>query len=439
MREGYARFAVVCCMLGGFLLLSSMLVPVARAFDARSGEVITIGADRIVDDDLYLAGQSITIDGTVRGDVVAFGQTITINGAIDGSLTAAAQTVIVNAPVRDSVRVAAQALLLEGGARVGRDLMFAGYSLENRGGSSVGRDAAIAGYQALLGGTIGRNVQGGLGALEIRGTVGGNVDVAVGDADGPTSGMGFPPPAVAIPFVRPGIALAESSRVDGRLIYLADREFAIAPRQVAGGVSWNARPVEQPSQPEGQTVLLEAIRRLAALAVIGLLLVWLAPGWTRRLADTMQARPLPSLGWGVVGWLVAGAVGIGLAVGTALLALGFGVATLSSLVGMVVALGLLGEGVLIVGQITFAGLVAPALAGYLAGSWVLQWARPAWVAHRVWPLLVGLPIFVILSAIPFVGGLIGFLASLAALGALWIALRDRMDAAPRPRAMLVPR
>src|SRR5204863_7291681 len=128
--------------------------------------------------------------------------------------------------------------------RVGRDSVFLGHSLENQAGSAVGRDVVIGGYQALLGGSVERNVQGGMEGLELRGSVGGNVDISVGNGNGTAPIMTAPPPAVGIPGIRPGITVAETGRVGGRLTYTSTREFPIAERQVLGGVTWNARPVE---------------------------------------------------------------------------------------------------------------------------------------------------------------------------------------------------
>src|SRR4030065_1178885 len=76
------------------MLLTLSAVPVL-AFDARSGDTVTIDSGEVVDDDLYLAGSNIIIDGTVNGDVFAVGQTVAINGKVNGAVTLAAQSVII--------------------------------------------------------------------------------------------------------------------------------------------------------------------------------------------------------------------------------------------------------------------------------------------------------------------------------------------------------
>jgi len=57
------------------------------AADVRGDQQFTLKADETVQDDLYVFGQQIVIDGTVEGDLIAFGQQITVNGTVKGTLS----------------------------------------------------------------------------------------------------------------------------------------------------------------------------------------------------------------------------------------------------------------------------------------------------------------------------------------------------------------
>jgi membrane protein required for beta-lactamase induction len=61
--------------------------------------------------------------------------------------------------------------------------------------------------------------------------------------------------------------------------------------------------------------------------------------WTRRLSDTVQIRPLPSFGWGILGFIVFIALAIAILLATILLAVIFGLLTLGSLVLLFIGLG----------------------------------------------------------------------------------------------------
>jgi cytoskeletal protein CcmA (bactofilin family) len=408
------------------LTLMLGLAPSVQAFDARSGDRVTVGSREVIDDDLYIAGQTVTIDGTVRGDVFAAGQTVTVNGTVDGDLFAAAQSVVVNGTVDGSARVAAQAILLEDATQIGGDLLAFAFSVEQRPGSTVGRDVVATGYQALFAGSIGRNLLGAVNGLDLRGDVGGDVTVRVGSGqDGGVATAMSPPLLIAIPNVAPGLTVADSARIGGRLEPSSDAEPPVA-RQVPGGVA--PAPVQERSIVADTAATI--LRHLAVLLLVGVVLLLVVPGWTRRLASTIESRPLPSLGRGLLAWLLAIAASIGILLGTVLLAVLFGVATLGPLASLTVVLGVLAEAVLAVGLIAFAGFVAQVVVSFLTGHWIVERLQPAWAAQPWVALLVGAIIFAAIAAIPILGGLVMLLAAILALGALWIAARPPTEVVP---------
>ena len=104
---------------GGAVLLLAVLVTVlaavpALAADARSGETVTIASGEVIDDDLYIAGNSIIIDGIVDGDLWAVGGTITVNGRVSGSIVAVGETVDINGDAAHTVRVGGSNLNIRG-------------------------------------------------------------------------------------------------------------------------------------------------------------------------------------------------------------------------------------------------------------------------------------------------------------------------------------
>jgi hypothetical protein len=413
------------------LLVGLLLAPRALAFEGRSGDRVVIAAGEVVDDDLYVAASSVTVDGTIKGDLVMVGQVLTLNGTVEGNLIAGAQSVIINGTVGDSVRVGAQALLIDAKARIGRDLLFGGYSLETGTGSAITRDAIVGGYQALLAGAVGRDLKGGLQALELRGTTGRDVTVEVG-APGEAGQFAMQaPPNLAVPAVSPGLKVADTAEIGGKLSYTARQEFPIGGH-AAGGVQFTPRPLAAPETPAAAlaTGVRDNIGRFIALTLIGLLLVWVAPGWTRRLADTVQERPLPSLGWGFVSLVAFIAVALAVPVLTILLAIAFGVVTLGNLAGLMVAVGFVGEAALVVGFVVLASFVVQAAMSFLGGRWLLTRVRPEWAGGRVIPLLVGLVLYVLVTAIPVLGGLIAFGVTLLGLGGVWAWTMSRWRGAP---------
>lgn len=151
--------------------------------------------------------------------------------------------------------------------------------------------------------------------------------------------------------------------------------------------------------------------------------------WTRRLADTVQARPLASLGWGVLGFIIFVVLAIGVLLATILLAVIFGLLTLGGVVLLIIGLGVLVEVVLIFAFLFFTNYLAQLVVSFLVGLLLLGRVRPERAAGRVLPLAIGLILYVILRAIPVLGPLVGLIVVLFGLGAvcawIWKGLRRR--------------
>jgi cytoskeletal protein CcmA (bactofilin family) len=216
--------------LGVVLLAVLLLVPSAWAGETLSGEEVVIGADEVIEDDLYVAANEVIVEGTIGGDLVAVGNSVTVNGTVEGDLIAAGQSVEVAGQVDDDVRIAGQALLLSEGAFIEDDLIAAGYSLENEPESSVGGVLWYAGYQALLAGSVGEDLAAALNSLTLGGEIDGDVNVEVDGEDGgpPPSAFG-PAPQVPIPVVGSGLTLTESALIGGNLTYQSSAEAQINP------------------------------------------------------------------------------------------------------------------------------------------------------------------------------------------------------------------
>jgi hypothetical protein len=75
------------------LLASLLFVSSAWAIETRGGQNVTIGADEVIEDDLYVGAETVTVEGTVRGDLVAAGGTVRMNGTVEGDIISAGQTV----------------------------------------------------------------------------------------------------------------------------------------------------------------------------------------------------------------------------------------------------------------------------------------------------------------------------------------------------------
>ena len=408
-------------IIGLALLAVLLTTSPGWAVESQSGDQVIIGPDEVVDDDLYATANEIVVEGTVRGDLVAFGRSVTVD---------------------DDVRIAGQALLLSEGASVGDDLIAAAYSLQNEPESNVGGTLWYAGYQALLAGTVGEDLAGAANALTLGGEIGGDADVDVDGEEGGAAPPAFVPvPQVPIPTVEPGLTLTDSALIGGNLTYQSSTEAQIDPgARIEGDVVREERPVEEEEEEAARSPLtetvLDALGSLVALVLVGLLLVWIVPGWIRHRAYTVLDRPLASLGWGLLGLVAFPILGVVVLLVTILLAIVLGLLTLGGLVALIIVLGLLAEAALVLALWVSTGYLAQIVVSFLAAVLLVEAIRPGRGRGRVLPLVVGLILYVVLRAIPVLGPLVGLAVVLLGLGAIshWIWTKLRRSRATAPPA-----
>ncbi len=432
-----------------FVLLTLTFVTPAYAFDGRSGDKVIIQAGDVINDDLYVGANEFDLEGTVNGDVVAFGQMVTINGTVNGDLIAGAQTVVVNGTVTGNIRMAGSVLFVGEKAKIGSDIVSAGYSLEVRKGSAIGRDLVYAGGQILLAGDVTRNALAATGSFEIDGNVGGNVKAEVGEAD---QSQGEPPPSVFMPqstiptpLVKPGLTIDPSAKIGGNLEYTQTRDLAFPAGVVSGKITRTEPPPPDQTQPiveetaAQKTVrwTFDFVRSLVTLILIGLFLLWLFPLFVKGMSDKLQAKPWHSLGWGVVSY-AAFFFAILLIIFVMILAgLLFGLLTLGSISGTIIWLGILALFALIVGFVLVTSFVAKIVFGMTLGKWILAKSNSPLAEHKYWPMVIGVAITVAVIALlsfPLIpgllGGLLNFAVILFGLGALWMWGRDTFTKKP---------
>lgn len=418
------------------VLLAALALSIATpalAFDGRGGDTITIGKDEIVNDDLYVGAETVTLDGTVKGDFVAAGSIVTINGTVEGDLIAAGQAVILNGTVTDDVRIAGGALLIGENAVIGGDLVAAGASIEIRAGSTIGTDVIGMGGQALVAADVTRNVQFTGGGLELRGQIGGDVNAIVGDAEetGPGPMVYMPNSPIALPNVKPGLTISPEAKIGGKLEYTSTKDLNIPAEVVVGPVTRIEPKVEpemvvkEPTPAERvMTGVFDTLRNMVSLILIGLLLVWLFPGFLAANVSKVRSAALPAFGWGLVSWAAFFFAILLLIVAMVIGAIFFGVLTLGSLSGTIVFFGLLAMFVLIFGFVLASSFVAQIVVSALGGKLILEKLSPSLADHKFWPMLLGVVLFALLGAIPVLGGLIQIVVGLLGLGALWMYGRD---------------
>lgn len=240
------------------LLLTFTAVP-ALAFDARSGNIVTVASGEVIDGDLYVGGKTITIDGTINGDLIAAGRTITVNGPVNGNIMAAGETVNINGEVTHAVRLIGETLNISG--TIGRDLLVGGAKFSMASTAEIGGDLLLGAGTARIDGLINGDINSGVDSLTI----------------------------------------ASTASIQGKLTYISENEANIqSGAQIRGMITHKLPNVKEKIATGTGIGLWGTVIGFLMILVIGIIIVLLAPRRVEAVTESIRTRPWASLGWGAV-------------------------------------------------------------------------------------------------------------------------------------------
>ena len=409
-------------LIGIAVVLSFLLISSGPSLaETRQGNEVLIAKDEVIDDDLYVFAQKVTVNGTIKGDLIVFGQQININGTVDGDLIAGAQQVLVNGKVSDDARIAGQVLTLQDGADIGDDLIAASNSLECTKASHIGGEVKYAGYQSVFAGRVEKKVELASANCELSGSFGDDIEAVVEGGDYAAAGFW----GAEFPRVPQGLTVTESADIAGNLSYQSTRKAIINPESTIAGEVEHSQIDSDVTQPTIADRAIAFAKQFFALLLVGLLVVYICPKWTGQVVNNVGRRPLASLGWGVLTLIAVIAGAILLLVATITIAVLLGYVSLDNLIPAWLWLGILSMAVVIVGFWIFSAWVAKVIVSVWAGNRIIN--GPDWtLKQRFLALALGVLMFGALSWIPAVGGVVSLVVMLMGIGstAIWMITKS---------------
>jgi cytoskeletal protein CcmA (bactofilin family) len=413
---------LVGAMAMGAVLIFA-LVPTALAAEFRNGDTVVIEADEVIDDDLFISASKIEVYGTIKGDLFVSALDVIFSGEVEGNLIIVGQNMQADGVVHGSLYGGGYSLTLKPEMQVARNVYFVGFNLMTEDGSTIGRGLYMGGYQANLDGEVANDVSVGSAALDLSGSVGGDVVGTVGDPDSSYNMPVMPNFPGAVEVERPGLRVSDEAQIEGD-VDVTFTEIDIdaplpTPRSVIPTI------INQ--------FLINRVGELLALLIVGGLLLRFWPAIMQRAQQEAHRRPLNSAGWGC---LISLIVFFGVPIA-------FLLVFFLSIIGGVVTFGQLFNDILGIGSafliliatsfLTISSLVTKAVVGYLGGRLVLKQLAPK-MEPGYWTefarLAVGVILYELLRSIPVLGWLVGILVILVGLGAIYHALRNREPAEP---------
>jgi cytoskeletal protein CcmA (bactofilin family) len=347
-------------------------VPVLAA-DLRSGDTITVASGEVVDDDLYVAGSTVIIDGTVNGELWAFGSTVTINGEVKGSMVAIGQTVNVNGSVGHAARLVAETLNVSGD--IMGDLIFFASEANIASKAKIGGDSLFFAENVHIDGAVERDIKGSANEVTLTNEVGRDVELNVEN-----------------------LTLTSAANVQGNLTYTSENEADIqSGATVSGKTTHNIPEAKEPGPFSG---IGGKILGFFMALVTGLFIILIAPRRSASAADAIRNKPWISLGWGAV------------------------ILFATPIAAIVVCATVIGIPVGLIALVLYAIAIyiSQVFVGLFLGRWIIGRFRAVESkAIMIGALASGLVIITLLGLIPYLGFWIGLAVALFGLGAVLVS------------------
>jgi len=362
-----------------FLALIALPLGIAHAADTKAGDSVYVSKEEIVSGNLYAAGNSITIDGTINGDLIAVAQTVTVNGRVEGDIIVAAQNITVNGEVNGNIRVVGTAVTLNG--PVARNVNAFGSNIVLGNLNNIGWDAFVVASNLEERGNIDGGLSGNVGRALISGKIGKDITLKISDTN-----------------LNEGLIISPEATIGGNIVYSAKNKAQISENaKISGTVVQQA--VQTKTINWFAMWIWSRIFSIFCALVVGLVLVFLGKNITTKILNKIDDRPFKMIVPGLIFMFILPPIALVLAI---------------TVIGIPLAL-------ITIAWWVIAIYLAQIFAAILVGQTILQVFRKNKKTEikLIWSLIVGVIICWLLFSIPFVGWMFGLIAIWLGLGGLW--------------------
>jgi hypothetical protein len=414
----------------------------ASAREVRQGDQCVIGANEVIEGNLFAMCRTLIINGLVQGDLMGAATRGVINGEVTGDVYMLSGQLDVNGTLGGDLHFAGAVLRLLPAAQFANeesDLIGASLSTTLADGVTIPGSVTNIGYQLLLDGAVGNEINFWGAALTVNGSAGGDVEATVGD---PQSGISQLQ-TLLIPFswdvelTNPGLLIGNNASVAGDLQYSGPSE-GILDGTVDGQIVYTpviTQPdltqiiAEDEGAPRGLSVYLsQVLREFATLAIVGVVGLSILPRPLQTPVKHIESRPLPSMGLGLLTFILAFPIVLMLIIFSVVVIFILLLLQLDSLLLSLVSGTLLGT---LVGANSIFFFVAIFISRVIVCLWagrsLLRLALGADSSPRMTyiGLLIGVGILALLSSLPVIGWVINALTLFLGLGAVVIGAQSQ--------------
>lgn len=358
----------------GLVLLLVPAAALAAEFKSSQNGSVGIGATESAKN-LYIAGQTVSIEGNVSKDLVAAGSAVAVNGDVDNSALVLGSTVSVKGNVGENLRVAGSDVTVSG--NVGGDALLAGSNVTISDGTVISGDLLAAASTLTIAGDVDGNLTGTGSSVVISGKIKGDVDLKNVT----------------------NLTIGSSTVISGKLTYSSSNQAIIDRNAViTGGVDYQTVSTSTKTLPmsDAWSGTFTLVKILGSFIFL-LILIYLLPKSTRKFVEAASSDLWSSLGWGFLILIIVPIVSI-------------------ILISLVVPAS---AAFFLIIAYVLAIILSCVMMSLLAGSALYKILKKEKDFRLDWlTALLGVGVIAVLSEVPLIGSLVVFVMFLISFGTL---------------------
>jgi hypothetical protein len=366
-------------LLLGALLLVALLVPSAvLAFNVKTADSVYIKEDEVVEGNMYIASNNITIEGVVNGDLIALGQNINVKGKIMGDIISVSQNLNVEGEIGGNIRsITNTASLIN--TTVKRNVNLIGTNILINENSNINWDALILAGVAEMRGTVQGSLHGMVDKLLISGDVNKDVSFTINQNNNY--------------YQDEPIKITDDSNIKGDFNYSYNKNLNIDESLVAGAINFNKKDIENNWQKNIWNFIIAVFSAL----VVGLVFISISKKEMAIIQEKVNSRYKKSL------------------------LVGLGILFLTPIISVILMLTIIGIPLGFIMLIFWFILLyfAQIMVGLGLGKQIREKLFKTKKKNIMADLVIGITILYLLFSIPIFGKIIMFLSTLLGLGVIW--------------------
>ena len=214
----------------------------------------------------------------INNDLYEFGDKVEINKVVDGNVFVMAQEVVISSEIGGDAFIMAKKLTIDGGY-IYSNLFVVAEEIEING---IVYDVYAVANNFTLGndGYIYRDLKATANTINLNGKI---------RRDAYLSGVNF------------NISTENGNIIGGNLNYSANSEITVPQGAVAGEVKYTAETIQPtPVKTKVLDYISNLVNELVLTLAVIFLAIWLAPKFVERISNMTSKRAWASLGWGVL-------------------------------------------------------------------------------------------------------------------------------------------